>query len=224
MQDPSFPDAAYAGKIIMHGDGPLSTEQLAIHEARGVNIHHRGIVSPLGFMQGAQGARPMLLYKFWWNGGTLEQWIGDLKYDMSRPVPRSYLPTSGSAESVQEHIFHIINGLLRTINYMHDNALTHNDLHGRNIMLHFEDSRVYVGLIDWGKATLQPIEEHFPALGNDTDATKEEAQKRLNFCYVAPECLSSRPPPYTVQLKKYIVFVGLYVDCWMCGRRSMIDI
>ena len=137
-----------------------------MHEATRVNIHQWGIVAPLGFMQGAQGARPMLIYKYW-NGGTLEQWIGDLKYDMSRPVPRSYLPTSGDAESVEGHIFHIINGLLRRVNYMHDSLLTHNDLHGRNIMLHFEDDRVYVGLIDWGKATLLPTDEHFSALDND---------------------------------------------------------
>ena len=58
---------------------------------------------------------------------------------------------------------HIINGLLVTLSYLHDYNILHNDIHGRNILLHF-GCEVYVGLADWGRATKLPTRYHFPAM------------------------------------------------------------
>ena len=128
----------------------MTAEQLAMHEATSIPFQHMGIISPVGLVR--REHLPMVLYKYW-NGGHLDQWLQILKKDPSRPMAKDFLTTPGTPAIFLDNIFHIINGLLQTIEFLHYHEFMHNDLHGQNILLHFGQRGVYVGIADWGRLT-----------------------------------------------------------------------
>ena len=103
--------------------------------------------------------------------------------------------TLGNATLFLDNIFQIINGLFQTIEFMHYHDFMHNDLHGKNFLLHFGQRGVYVGIIDWGHASYYPTTTHVPLLPDVQSSTK----LAWITCYkhVAPECFSKNPPPYS---------------------------
>lgn len=197
--DEDFLDDVYAVKCIKRGDGIMTPNMLAAHEATSVPLSHRGIIHPLALVKHQK--RPMVIYKYW-NGGHIDHWIQILKSDSSRPMSRDFVDTVGTPTLFIDNIIPIINGLLRTIEFMHDHDFGHNDLHGRNILLHF-GSKVYVGLADWGKADNYPTDSTFPPIPDDTKKTIEEYSQR--FKHVAPESFSTNPPPYSKAQEIYSI-------------------
>lgn len=169
VKDPAFPDEVYAAKCIKQGDGIMTVEQLAMHEATSIPFQHMGIISPVGLAR--REHHPMVLYKYW-NGGHLDQWLQNLRKDPSRPMAKDFLDTPGTTALFLDNIFQIINGLLQTIEFMHYHEFMHNDLHGRNILLHFGQRGVYVGSADWGRAAYHFTTTHFPTLPDQEASTK----------------------------------------------------
>ena len=176
----------------------MTAEQLAMHEATNIPFQHMGIISPVGLI--CREHLPMVLYKYW-NGGHLDQWLQILKKDPSKPMAKDFLSTPGTTAIFLDNIFHIINGLLQTIEFLHYHQFMHNDLHGRNILLHFGQRGVYVGIADWGRAAFHPTTTHFPELP-DKEAETKLGWKRT-FKHVAPECFSENPPPYSPAQEVY---------------------
>lgn len=183
---------------MLRGEGQLSAMQLAQVEATNINLHHRGIVAPRGLVRDQK--RPMVIYRYW-NGGNLGMWLEAMKPQAYRPPSGNYRNTAGTTEAVRANIFHIINGLVRTIEHMHNFDFMHNDLHAYNMLLHFEEDKVYIGIADWGWADHCPSINQSPALPDDTEATK--TSYRTRFKHLAPECLSINPPLYSKPQEVY---------------------
>ena len=135
-------------------------------------------------------------------------------------MPMDFIDTVNTATLVIEHIMHIINGLLVTLSYLHDYNILHNDIHGQNILLHF-GREVYVGLVNWGRATKLPTIDHFPSMiDNDDEATKNDFKRK--YKHVAPECICTSSPPYSKAQDVYSVSyqVQWLVYCIPCGSRK----
>ena len=169
VKDPAFPDQLYVAKCIKQGDDFMNAEQLAMHEATNIPFQHMGIIAPMGLAR--REVTPMVIYRYW-NGGHLDQWMQTLRNDPSRPMAKDFQDTIGNPTLLLDNIFQIINGLLRTIEFMHYHNFMHNDLHGRNILLHFGQRGVYVGIADWGRASYVPTTTHFPALPDLLPSTR----------------------------------------------------
>lgn len=198
INDPHFPEVHYAAKCMLRGEGLISAQQLAQIEATNINLHHRGIIAPRGLVR--DRTRPMVIYRYW-NGGTLGQWLEVMKEQVYRPPSSSFRDTAGTVEAVRAHLFHIINGIVHTIEYMHNFDFMHNDLHAYNVLLHFEEEKVYVGIADWGRADYYPSLNHSPALPDDEQTTKDAY--RTKFKHLAPECIFRTPPCYSKPQEVY---------------------
>ena len=89
----------------------------------------------------------------------------------------------------------ICNFLLSTVKYIHAHDFIHNDLHSKNILLHFDNRDVYAGVADWGLSTPAITTYTFPKLHDLNPSTRHKYQ--LDYPWVAPENISTNPPPYT---------------------------
>lgn len=210
VKDIAFPDEVYAGKCMKMADGNMSPEMMAMHEATSVPLQHRGIIAPKGLVR--RERIPVVVYRFW-NGGHLDQWIAVLRGNATKPVAKDFQETIGTPDLVKANIFKIINGLMQTVEFMHYHEFMHNDLHGRNILLHFGARGVYVGIADWGRAAIFPTTAHFPALTDLNPSTRASWQNRYKF--VAPECISTNPPPYSKSQEVYSLcyHIRRLLDC-----------
>ena len=89
----------------------------------------------------------------------------------------------------------IYNSLLSTIKYIHAHDFIHNDLHSRNILLHFGNCDVYAGVADWGLSTPAITTNTFPKLHDLNPSTRHKYQ--LDYPWVALKNISTNPPLYT---------------------------
>lgn len=200
VQHPDFPEPVYAAKcfkILPHGTPAV---QRALEEATVVDIQHRGMILPMAISR--YSPRPALISRLW-NGGHVEQWIQDCKSDGSKLVIRDYLNTCGTIEKFQENILQIINAVLQTVKFIHHHHFLHNDLHGRNIMLHFGEKGVYAGICDWGSASTFPTTKTFPKLLSLSLEVKAKQEK--DYPWAPPECISTEPPPFSRETDIYTV-------------------
>ena len=108
-----------------------------------------------------------------------------------------------TVERFQSSILQIINVVLQTVKFIHHHHFLHNDLHGRNIMLHFGDKAVYAGICDWGAASTFPTTKTFPKLTALSPEAKSKAEKE--YPWAPPECISTEPPPFSTQTDIYTV-------------------
>lgn len=209
--DDNFPLDTYVAKLMHSGDKGMTPDALAAMEATRLTVTHRGMVGPLAIHRDEDN--PIIIYHYW-NGGNLSHWTWEANRDSKQAPPRYYKSISkdiGTLERVQRHLFHIISGLLYTIDFMHSKDTLHNDIHLRNIFLHFSTTseEVYVGLGDWGKATR--INTHATAvrLPDGKPETKTEWQKM--YPWMAPECFSLHPP-------RFCRAMDIYSICYVIKR------
>ena len=163
-----------------------------MQEATAIPIQHPGMRLPLALVQYSR--KPILVFKLW-NGGTLEQWIQACHHDSSRPAIKEFVHTSRIVQQFIDNILPICNSLLSTIKYIHAHNFIHNDLHSKNILLHFGNRGVYVGVVDWGLNTPAITTNTLPKLHDLNPSTRHKYQ--LDYPWVAPENISRNPPPYT---------------------------
>ena len=142
----------------------------------------------------------MLIFRLW-NGGTLEQWIQACHHDGSRPAIKEFQHTSGTVDQFIDNILPICNSLLKTMIFLHSHDFIHNDLHTRNVLLHFGSKGVYAGIADWGQSTPSTTQETFPKLPNFASATR--ALYERDYPWTPPENISTNPPPFTKAFDVY---------------------
>jgi hypothetical protein len=102
-------------------------------------------------------------YAFWWNGGTLRDMFNlDNRYSDDIAARVAYDNTSGDELLHAEHLrrfrkkrTELAWALLHIMDEVHKSHNLHNDISPDNILLHFpeEESKVYIGVCDWGLAT-----------------------------------------------------------------------
>ena len=189
---PLFKDDIYAAKIFKDQSANTPATHRALHEATAVPLQHPGMILPLALVRYTR--KPILIFKLW-NGGTLEQWLQACHHDGSRPAIKEYVNTSGNVEKFIDNILPIFNSLLSTIKYIHTHDFIHNDLHSRNILLHFGNRGVYAGIADWGLSTPAVTTNTFPKLPDLNPSTRHKFQS--DFPWAAPENISTNPPPFT---------------------------
>lgn len=197
VQDANFPNEEYVAKVMHHGDRGLSADACAAMEATRLTVTHRGIVSPLGLYRDEE--RPIIIYPFW-NGGNLASWIWSAKATGKEVPPRDLISISrdiGDMDRVRRKIFHIISALLYTIDFIHSRDILHNDLHQRNVFLHFskKSDAVYAGIGDWGKSTRVNTHHSASRLPDSNPETVD--RHRALYPWMAPECFSFTPPKYS---------------------------
>ena len=86
---------------------------------------------------------------------------------------------------------------------MHNFEFMHNDLHACNVLLHFEEDKVYVGIVDWGRVDCCPSINHSPALPDDKQTTKNAY--KMKFKHLSLECIFVTPPCYSKPQEVYIL-------------------
>jgi serine/threonine protein kinase len=102
-------------------------------------------------------------YAFWWNGGILrDMFTLDNRYGDNIATWVAYENTSGDELLHAEHLHwfrkkrtELAWALLHIMDEVHKSHNLHNDISPDNILLHFleEESKVYIGVCDWGLAT-----------------------------------------------------------------------
>jgi serine/threonine protein kinase len=102
-------------------------------------------------------------YAFWWNGGTLWDMFNlDNRYSDDIAARVAYDNTSGDELLRAEHLCRFQKkrtelawALLHIMDEVHKSHNLHNNISPDNILLHFpeEESKVYIGVCDWGLAT-----------------------------------------------------------------------
>lgn len=197
VNDENFPNEEYVAKVFNQGDRGLSAEACAAMEATRLTVTHRGIVAPLGLFRDEE--RPIVIFPFW-NGGNIASWIWQARSTGKELPPRDLISISrdiGDVNRVRKKIFHIISALIYTIDFIHSRDILHNDLHQRNVFLHFSKKTddVYAGLGDWGKSTRARTFHSAVQLPDNKAATIAEWSSR--YPWIAPECFSRTPPPYS---------------------------
>jgi serine/threonine protein kinase len=102
-------------------------------------------------------------YAFWWNGGTLQDMFNlDNRYGDNIAARVAYENTSGDELLRAEHLrqfqkkrTELAWALLHIMDEVHKSHNLHNNISPDNSLLHFpkEESKVYIGVCDWGLAT-----------------------------------------------------------------------
>lgn len=211
VKDENFPREEYVAKLMHNGDRGVSPDALAAMEATRLTVTHRGIVSPLGIVRDEE--KPIIIYHFW-NGGNLASWIWQSKATGKDLPPRDLVSISrdiGDVDKVRKNIFQIISALLYTIDFIHSRGILHNDLHQRNVFLHFSknSNAVYLGIGDWGKSTRINTYQSAVRLPDKTPETAKSY--RQMYPWMAPECFSQTPPKYTTAQ-------DIYSTCYLIKR------
>lgn len=217
VHDPNFPDADYVCKVIKIDESFIPKDNAAAIEATAVDVIHRGIVNPLGVCRDER--EPMIIFKLW-NGGNLRNWMWACQADGRRAPPANYVSISRDPNDkarFEKYVFHIINALMQTMEYMHSCDLLHNDFHAGNVFIHFstKDDEVYAGIGDWGRSTRTQTRKHAVPLLREGATAKAEAREK--WPWMAPETLSTKPPPFT---KEQDIFSLGYTISRLCKAIS----
>ena len=179
--------------------------QGATKEATAINVIHRGIVNALGVCPNERD--PLLIFKYW-NGRNLASWLWRCTTDGSVPSPQSLISLGRDANDLpcfKDNIFHIINAILQTIEYLHTNDIFRNDLHTHNIFMHFfeQKNEVDARIEDWGCSTSTNTAMHVaPLQSNDIIKRRETKAK---WPQLAPEGLQVHPTTWNKESNFYYV-------------------
>ena len=183
VHDTNFPDEWYVCKVIKMAEAGTPKDYAAALESTSIHICHRGLVNPIGLCRDEN--QPMIIYRYW-NGGNLRNWWWTCRADGTTAPPTHFISIStgeGQKARVQKYIFHIVNALMQTMEYMHENNLLHNDFHAGNVFLLFSTATddVFAGIGDWGRSTSTLTTKHAVPLFHSVERESQPREKHVQI-------------------------------------------
>jgi serine/threonine protein kinase len=183
------------------------------NESMAVTIPHAGVIR-----FAAIHAERYEGYVFKWNGGTLWDMFNlDNRYGDNIAARVEYDNTSGDELLCAEYLrrfrkkrTELAWALLHIMDEVHKSHNLHNDISPDNILLHFpeEESKVYIGVCDWGLATksMEPMKSLY------TFRDKKSKDEKMEGKWWVDPAMSM----YTIHMRMHTLF------CYSLGpRRNM---
>src|SRR5450759_639101 len=112
----------------------IMAQQRLYLEAKILGIWMCGLVNPVTMINDEDC--PTLIFPYW-NGGTLEDMLRNMKIHQDQVLLGNLDAPDHRLRLFMENHLEIAPALLETLRCMHGNGWIHNNLHARNILLHF---------------------------------------------------------------------------------------